>query len=54
MTACVCSPAAALIGPTASAPRPGSIKATSFLIDGEGIVYDGKGMPDFALLHSHK
>ncbi|MET3995816.1 bifunctional non-homologous end joining protein LigD [Bradyrhizobium sp. S3.9.2] len=29
-----------------------AIKATSFLLDGEGIVYDGKGMPNFALLHS--
>jgi bifunctional non-homologous end joining protein LigD len=28
------------------------IKASSFLIDGEGIVYDKKGMPNFALLHS--
>jgi bifunctional non-homologous end joining protein LigD len=26
-----------------------SIKAESFLIDGEGIVYDAKGMPNFAL-----
>ena len=31
-----------------------SIKADSFLIDGEGIVYDGKGMPSFDLLHSHE
>src|SRR5690242_11466011 len=30
------------------------IKATSFLLDGEGIVYDKKGMPSFALLHSHE
>lgn len=30
------------------------LKATSVLIDGEGIVYDGKGMPSFALLHSHE
>lgn len=30
------------------------IKAASFLIDGEGIVYDRKGMPSFALLHSHE
>jgi len=28
------------------------IKADSFLMDGEGIVYDRKGMPNFALLHS--
>jgi ATP-dependent DNA ligase len=28
------------------------MKATSFLLDGEGIVYDGKGMPSFDLLHS--
>jgi bifunctional non-homologous end joining protein LigD len=28
------------------------MKATSFLLDGEGIVYDRKGMPSFALLHS--
>jgi bifunctional non-homologous end joining protein LigD len=28
------------------------IRATSFLLDGEGIVYDGKGMPSFDLLHS--
>jgi bifunctional non-homologous end joining protein LigD len=28
------------------------IKADSFLLDGEGIVYDKKGMPSFALLHS--
>jgi bifunctional non-homologous end joining protein LigD len=25
------------------------IKTMSFLIDGEGIVYDGKGMPNFAV-----
>jgi bifunctional non-homologous end joining protein LigD len=30
------------------------IKAASVLLDGEGIVYDGKGMPNFALLHSHE
>lgn len=30
------------------------LKATSFLLDGEGIVYDGKGMPNFALLHSRE
>ncbi|MEH2596868.1 hypothetical protein V1278_003781 [Bradyrhizobium sp. AZCC 1577] len=30
------------------------IKATSFLLDGEGIVYDSKGMPTFALLHSRE
>jgi bifunctional non-homologous end joining protein LigD len=30
-----------------------SIKAESFLIDVEGIVYDSKGMPIFDLLHSH-
>jgi bifunctional non-homologous end joining protein LigD len=30
------------------------LKATSILLDGEGIVYDGKGMPSFALLHSHE
>lgn len=30
------------------------IKATSFLLDGEGIVYDTKGMPNFALLHSRE
>jgi bifunctional non-homologous end joining protein LigD len=30
------------------------IKARSVLIDGEGIVYDGKGMPDFTLLHSRE
>lgn len=29
-----------------------AIKATAFLLDGEGIVYDGKGMPTFDLLHS--
>ncbi|MBR0876865.1 DNA ligase [Bradyrhizobium liaoningense] len=29
-----------------------TIKATSFLLDGEGIVYDGEGMANFALLHS--
>lgn len=28
------------------------IKADSFLLDGEGIVYDKRGMPNFALLHS--
>jgi bifunctional non-homologous end joining protein LigD len=28
------------------------MKATSFLLDGEGIVYDTKGMPSFDLLHS--
>jgi bifunctional non-homologous end joining protein LigD len=28
------------------------MKATSFLLDGEGIVCDGKGMPSFELLHS--
>jgi bifunctional non-homologous end joining protein LigD len=28
------------------------MKATSFLLDGQGIVYDGKGMPSFDLLHS--
>ena len=30
------------------------LKAASILLDGEGIVYDGKGMPSFALLHSHE
>jgi bifunctional non-homologous end joining protein LigD len=30
------------------------MKAVSFLLDGEGIVYDGKGMPTFALLHSRE
>jgi ATP-dependent DNA ligase len=29
------------------------LKASSVLIDGEGIVYDHDGMPSFALLHSH-
>jgi bifunctional non-homologous end joining protein LigD len=28
------------------------LKARSILLDGEGIVYDAKGMPNFALLHS--
>ena len=28
------------------------MKATSFLLDGEGIVDDRKAMPSFALLHS--
>jgi bifunctional non-homologous end joining protein LigD len=27
---------------------------TSFLLDGEGIFYDGNGMPSFDLLHSHE
>lgn len=30
------------------------LKARSALIDGEGIVYDGNGMPSFDLLHSRK
>ncbi len=30
------------------------IKATPFLLDGEGIVYDGRGMPSVALLYSHE
>jgi bifunctional non-homologous end joining protein LigD len=28
------------------------MKAKSFLLDSEGIVYDAKGMPSFDLLHS--
>jgi ATP-dependent DNA ligase len=39
-------------------PRPSQgskkIKAASFLIHGEAIVYDGKGLPSFALFHSHE
>jgi bifunctional non-homologous end joining protein LigD len=31
-----------------------TIKASSFLLDGEGVVYDGKGMPRSALLHSRE
>lgn len=30
------------------------LKARSILIDGEGIVYDEQGMPNFALLHSRE
>jgi bifunctional non-homologous end joining protein LigD len=30
------------------------LKVRSVLLDGEGIVYDGKGMPCFALLHSRE
>lgn len=28
------------------------LRATSALLDGEGIVYDRRGMPDFDLIHS--
>src|ERR1700704_5441341 len=30
------------------------LKVSSVLLDGEGIVYDGNGMPSFALLHSRE
>ena len=30
------------------------LKIDSALIDGEGIVYDAKGMPNFDLIHSHE
>jgi bifunctional non-homologous end joining protein LigD len=30
------------------------LKVSSVLLDGEGIVYDGKGMPSFALPHSRE
>jgi hypothetical protein len=30
------------------------LKASSILLDGEGIVYDTNGMPNFALLHSRE
>jgi bifunctional non-homologous end joining protein LigD len=30
------------------------IKADTFLLDGEGVVYDKKGIPNFALLHSRE
>jgi bifunctional non-homologous end joining protein LigD len=30
------------------------LNVTSVLIDGEGVVYDRYGMPDFALIHSNR
>jgi bifunctional non-homologous end joining protein LigD len=30
------------------------LKVRSFLVDGEGVVYDKKGVPNFALLHSRE